>query len=220
MATKRMEGEARLQTILDAGARLAGKFGAKNVTRKMVAEAAKASPALVAYYAGTTAEAQKAYAKRAKKMGIEQPAKEKIEAIGLKMRAHGPRQAPVKRARAAKEVKAIKRNVAKRDAKVAKVVKAAKVVKTPAKKVTAKAATAALAGMTPDKAKRAPANKAVRQSPEQAIKTLPQPVTPVNVPPPVAPKKKPAVKTTAARLPLPAPVMPPTIQAGPGDVVN
>lgn len=184
---KRMDGVDREKSILDAGAKLAGKFGAVNVTRKMVGEAAKVSPALVAHYTGSALDAQKLYAKHAKKLKIEQPAKEKIEAIGLKMRAHGPRQVPVKRARAAKEVKAIKAAVAKRTVKVAKVVKAAK-----------KSAPAVSAVKSVKSVKRAPTNKA-----------LPAPANKA--------KKKPA---TAARAPLPAPVMPPTAQVGPGDAVT
>ena len=77
----RMLREDREKLILDAGAKLAGKFGAKNITRKMVSDLVKTSEALISYYTGTTSEAQKRYKKQAKKLGIEEPTKEKIEAI-------------------------------------------------------------------------------------------------------------------------------------------
>lgn len=183
----RMEGTDRLETILDAGAKLAGKYGAVNVTRKMVAKDAKVSPALVTHYVGSTAEAQVAYAKRAKKLGIAQPDKATIAELGAKLRAHGPRKVPVQRKRSDKEKAAIKRNVA-------------------AKKAPAKVA-----------AKKSPASaaKSARPSAKPTPKTATavKPVKVVNVPPPVvapvAPvaKKKPAAKS-AARAPLAPPVAP------------
>lgn len=105
----------RKTEFLDIGAKLAGKYGAVNVTRRMVAQAAKVSDGLVAHYLGSIADAQKLFAKHAKKLGIEQPAKDKIESIGTKMRAHGPRKEKVVRSkkatRAPKETKPVKPKV-------------------------------------------------------------------------------------------------------------
>ena len=169
MATKRMDGDERYNTILAAGAKLAGKYGAVNVTRNMVAKEAKISAPLVSYYMGSSADAQKLYAKQAKKLGIAQPDKAKIEEIGRKMRAHGPRKSKVVRKRSIKEVSAIKRKTKMRNG--------------------------------------APENTVRTTSPAQAVATLAEPVTPVNVPP-VAPAKKPAAKKTAARAPLAPPAAP------------
>ena len=132
---KRMSGDDRLATILEAGAKLVGKLGAKNVTRKDVAKEAKVSPALVAYYMGSSAEAQKAYAKHARKLGIAQPPKEEIERIGAKMRAHGPRKSKVVRKRSDKEKAAIKRKVS-RSAKSGEFVSKATAKANPATTVT------------------------------------------------------------------------------------
>ena len=81
----------REQQLLLIGARLAGKYGAKNVTRRMVAEEAKCAGPLVTHYMGSTEDAQRKYAKHAKQLGIAQPAKAEIERIGAELRAHGPR---------------------------------------------------------------------------------------------------------------------------------
>lgn len=224
MATKskRMDGEDRLKIILDAGAKLAAKHGAVNVTRKMVAEAAKVSPALVAHYTGSAAEGQKLYAKHAKKLGLEQPPKDKIEAIGVKMRAHGPRSKPVQRKRSAKEVQAIKRNVAKGKAKPS--------VNTRGTVTTVKTRKSggdardvpvpALGGKTLRQAKPSPGKQVASRlgpvkpkTPAKVVKTLAAPVKPVNVPA----KKKPAA--TAARAPIAPPVAPPPVAPG-SDSVN
>jgi hypothetical protein len=95
----------------------------------MVAKACKVSEGLVTAYMGTTADAQKLYTRQAKKLGLKLPTKEQVEAIGAKLRAHGPRKAPVKRTsrkRSVKEVQAIKRKVAapKASAAVVKAIKA------------------------------------------------------------------------------------------------
>jgi hypothetical protein len=112
MASKVMDADERKAAILDAGAKLAAKVGAKNVTRRAVAKAAKVSEALVAHYIGGKDDAQKAYAKHAKKLGLTLPEKAKEEAIGKKMRAHGPRKPAPPRKRSAREVEAIKRKEA------------------------------------------------------------------------------------------------------------
>lgn len=109
MAKKKvLTGAERKAQLLDAGAKLASKHGAQNVTRRMVATAAKCAEALVTVYMGDTASAQKAYAKQAKKLGLTLPTKEQAEALGVKLRAHGPRKTKVVRKRSVKEVKAIK----------------------------------------------------------------------------------------------------------------
>lgn len=107
MATKPVAD--RKTQLLDVGAKLASKHGHTNVTRRMVAKAAQVSEALVSSYLGDTATAQKAFAARARKLGLTLPTKAEAEALGVKLRAHGPRKNPVVRKRAAKEVEAIKR---------------------------------------------------------------------------------------------------------------
>lgn len=113
MAKKKVAtGADRKAELLVVGAKLASKHGAINVTRRMVAAQAKVSEALVAHYLGGTEEAQKAYARKAKALGLKLPDKDKAEAIGIKLRAHGPRPVKSTRKRSAREVEAIRRKVA------------------------------------------------------------------------------------------------------------
>lgn len=104
---KLLSGKERKEQITIAGAKLASKHGAKNVTRRMVAKAAKVSEALVSSHMGSTAAAQNAYGRKAKAMGLPLPDKAAVEAIGKKLRAHGPRDKRDSRPRSTKEVKAI-----------------------------------------------------------------------------------------------------------------
>lgn len=90
---KKMEGSDRKSQLLDAGAKAAAKHGAANVTRKMVADAAKVSEALVSAYFGSMNEAKVAFKKHAKKLGLTLPDKDKEAVLGSKLRAHGPRTA-------------------------------------------------------------------------------------------------------------------------------
>jgi hypothetical protein len=121
---KVLTGAERKAQLLDAGAKLAVKLGAQNVTRRDVAKACKLkSEALVSHYMGGTVEAQKAYAKHAKKLGLTLPTKAEADAIGVKLRAHGPRDKRDTRRRSVKEVKAIKQKVV-RSAKSGKFVPA------------------------------------------------------------------------------------------------
>lgn len=99
--------ERKLQ-LLAAGAKLAHKYGASNVTRRMVAAEAGVSEALVSRYMGTTEEAQKAYAKHAKKLKLDLPTKAEAELRGRKLRAHKPGDKRDTRKRSAKEAKAIR----------------------------------------------------------------------------------------------------------------
>lgn len=109
MATKKiMDADSRTASILDAGAKIAGKYGAANLTRRMIAVAAKCSEALVTVYLGNNTNARKMIAKHAKKLGITEPTKEKQADIGRKLRAHGPRDKRDTRKRSPREVKAIK----------------------------------------------------------------------------------------------------------------
>jgi hypothetical protein len=103
----------RKTTILETGAKLAAKHGAINVTRRMVAKAAKLPESVVSYYMGGADEAQRAYTKQAKKLGLTLPTKQEAEAIGVKLRAHKPRDVRDSRKRTVKEVEAIKRKVKK-----------------------------------------------------------------------------------------------------------
>jgi hypothetical protein len=104
---KVMTGTERKALLLEVGAKLVAKYGAVNVTRRMVAKAGKVSDALVSAYFGGTKEAQKIYARHAKKLGLEQPDKDKQAALGAKLRAHAPKDARDSRPRSVKEVKAI-----------------------------------------------------------------------------------------------------------------
>ena len=114
MGTKRKQlpGTERKTQLLDAGAKLAVKLGAANVTRRLVAKEAKVAEALVSHYLGTSAEAQKAYTKRARKLGFTLPTKAVSDDIGLKMRKHKPGDKRDTRKRSVREVKTIKQKVA------------------------------------------------------------------------------------------------------------
>lgn len=105
---KVLTGAERKAQLLEAGAKLASKHGAVNVTRRMVAQACKCAEGLVSVYMGDSATAQKAYARKAKALGLTLPDKAKTEAIGAKLRAHGPRDKRDTRKRSAREVQAIK----------------------------------------------------------------------------------------------------------------
>jgi hypothetical protein len=156
---KQISGKERKELITVAGAKLASKHGAKNVTRRMVAQAAKVSEALVSAHMGCTDEAQAAYMRKAKALKLPLPDKAKAEAIGKKLRAHGPRDARDSRPRSTKEVKAIA-NKRKPAAKTA----------TRAKPATAK--------VTPMNAP-IPSPTVAKKSPAVAKKS---PATPVQVP--------------------------------------
>lgn len=114
MGTKRKQlpGTERKTQLLDAGAKLAAKLGAANVTRRLVAKEAKVAEALVSHYLGSSAEAQKAYTRHAKKLGLTLPDKKTVDAIGAKMRKHRPGDKRDTRKRTAREVKTIKQKVA------------------------------------------------------------------------------------------------------------
>lgn len=114
MASKVMDSADRKAALLIVGAKLASKYGAVNVTRRMVAEAGKVSEALVTHHFGPIADAQAAFARKAKALKLPLPDKAKAETIGTKLRAHGPRKAKPARKRSVAEVKAIKRKTATR----------------------------------------------------------------------------------------------------------
>lgn len=136
MAKKAMEGADRKAALLKVGAQLASKYGAVNVTRRMVAKAGKVSDGLVTHYFGGAEEAQAKYAREARRLKLPLPDKAKSEAIGAKLRAHGPRKAPARK-RSIAEVKAIKNKVAAK--KIAQINKKAKAMKAVAKKAPARA---------------------------------------------------------------------------------
>lgn len=114
MGTKRKQlpGTERKTQLLDAGAKLAVKLGAANVTRRLVAKEAKVAEALVSHYLGSSTDAQAAYAKHARKLGLTLPNKAETAAIGLKMRKHKPGDKRDMRKRTVREVKTIKQKVA------------------------------------------------------------------------------------------------------------
>ena len=119
MARIKMDAADRKASILAAAGKLAKKHGSSNLTRRMIAEAAKCSEALVTVYLGDNATARKAIAAYCKRNKIEEPSKEKQEAIGLKLRAHGPRDARRERVRTPREVKAIREKRPVRESKPA-----------------------------------------------------------------------------------------------------
>lgn len=189
---KQMSGEDRKASILEAGARLAAKHGAINVTRRMVAAAAKVSEALVSAHMGDTASAQAAYKRQMKKLGLEEPSKDKIEAIGVKLRAHGPRDKRDTRKRSAKEVEAIKRKGVTVKAKVTRSGKTIVTAKSRRSGVDLRQHTAAIVkAVTPGPKERKPASP--RERKPKAPPMLPQP----------GPKEN---KVSAARKPKAPPI--------------
>lgn len=107
MSKKKIAGAERKALIIEAGAKLVSKHGAPNVTRRMVAQAAKVSEALVSAHMGTSEDAQKVYARKAKALKLSIPDKATTEANGKKLRAHKPRDKRDTRKRSVREVKAI-----------------------------------------------------------------------------------------------------------------
>ncbi len=115
MAAKKVRTGAESKAlILDTGAKLAAKYGAKNVTRRLVAKTAKVTEPLVTHYVGGAADAQALYVKRAKKMGLSLPTVEEANAIGKKLRAHKPGDARDTRKRSPKEKLAVAKKSAAR----------------------------------------------------------------------------------------------------------
>lgn len=163
MASKVMDGAERKKQLLEVGAKLAAKHGVKNVTRRMVAKAANVSEPLVANYLGSSADARKAYARKAKAMGLTLPTKDKEEAIGKKLRAHGPRDARDARPRSAKEVKAIK------DKKATAAKKSVKRASAPASAgARSTSGTQAKSARSKKMQNEAPSNKMIPGAPENA----------------------------------------------------
>jgi hypothetical protein len=184
----------RKMVILEAGAKLAAKYGAANVTRRMVATAAKLAESVVSYYMGSAPDAQRAYKRKMKAMGLSEPDKSKIEAIGAKLRAHGPRDPRDTRKRSAKEVEAIKRK------------SAAKKVTIPAAKSVAVRPRKTKLNGEPDNRrglKGGPASRAPIKPP--STKPVAPPAQPA-VAPPNAPVTGPTESKTAARQPMAPPL--------------
>lgn len=86
MATKKRVVPNKSAELLDIGARLAAKYGAENVTRRMVAEEGKVSEPLVSHFFGGTEEAKKKYARRAKSLGMKLPTKAEAMELGRELR--------------------------------------------------------------------------------------------------------------------------------------
>jgi hypothetical protein len=187
----------RKTVILEIGANLAAKHGAINVTRRMVAKAAKLPESVVSYYMGGADDAQRAYTKHAKKLGLTLPTKQEAEAIGVKLRAHKPRDARDTRRRSVKEVEAIKRKP-----------KGNRMVLP--EKIIGKAAVKSLRAAAPASASRAtatgtsPATKVIAPP-----STKPAKAPKVNTPGPAStPAQTPPSTKTAARLPKAPPSLP------------
>lgn len=131
MAKKVRTGAESKALILDTGAKLAAKYGAKNVTRRMVAKAAKVAESLVTHYVGGAVDAQKLYAKRAKTLGLTLPDEVMANKIGKKLRAHKPGDKRDTRARTPKERVAVAKKSAA-GAASAKSAKGSRASKSPA----------------------------------------------------------------------------------------
>lgn len=195
---KLLAGVDRKAQISEAGAKLAAKYGAVNVTRRMVAAAAKVSEALVSAHMGPNVDAQKAYRRTLKKLGGSEPDKATIEAQGFALRKHKPRDARDARPRTETEKTAIKRKAKKETAKRSPVAKKATVAKksAPAKKATAVC------------------TKATRTAETKPIKSPGKPATPKEqkvVTTPAKAQQSPAVRKTAARKPMAPPPALPTL---------
>lgn len=229
--SKTYTGEERKAAMLEVGAKLAAKHGSVNVTRKMLADAMKPPVAegLVSHYFGSVDGMRKAVKARAKKLGLVEPDKAKQESIGVKLRAHGPRDARDTRKRSAREVEAIKRKtIAKRAAKAivsqptprakttrtTAIVKGAKVTtvrkapaKVAAKKSVAKVARTATASTTTGKSVKRVTTKATDQREVKPAPGVDNKATSLPALPPVGPASTPTApgpdsnKATAARQP-------------------
>jgi hypothetical protein len=173
MAAKKVPtGPERKAQLLDVGAKLVAKNGAVNITRRMVAQAGKVSEALVSNYFGDRASLQKRMKAHAKKLGLAEPHPAKIDAIGIKLRAHGPRDARDTRKRSAKEVKAI---VKKSVSAPAKKTSQAVSTKKPAGSTASAVAKRASAPTVPSQKPAPSSNKAVPAAPSNKLKPLPLP---------------------------------------------
>lgn len=225
MSKKVLTGAERKAQMLEAGARLAAKYGAANVTRRMVAKACKCAESLVNVYMGSAAVAQKAYARKAKAMGLALPDKAKVESIGAKLRAHGPRDPRDTRKRTPQEKVAIMRKrramkvsrsarsgefVSKDVAKAHPDTTVTETVARPKKPSTG--ARSAKADAKATRTSRGNGGKAVKNTRETkptAPAVKPQP-TPVSAPPPAitTPLAGPTENKSAARAPKAPPPLP------------
>lgn len=201
----RYTGAERKEIMLDVGAKLAAKHGSSNITRRMVAKAAKVSEALVSLHIGDVETLQKLVKARAKKLGLVEPSKDQQEAIGIKLRAHGPREVKSTRKRAPKEVKAIKKAVAKKGNKMIPKSKGPVAKPAPGKlidKTATKGSKPAVKSVTVKST--AKAGNTVVKSKVKAGAPGPAETKPAPKPKskPVAPKAKPVAPAIA---PLPAP---------------
>lgn len=206
-----MTGPERKAQLLTAGAKLAAKHGAANVTRRMVAQQCGCAEGLVNVYVGDAATAQKAYARKAKALGLQLPDKATSLALGAKLRAHGPRDKRDTRKRSVKEVEAIKRKSAHGVDVVTLRKKATPAKKQPTGRTIA---AGAIAGNTP--ARRTTATSKVSSIPAQREtkpKRAPRPAQPMPASAPVKespaaafPPLSPPEHKTVARAPkLPPP---------------
>jgi AcrR family transcriptional regulator len=87
MASKYTSAE-RKALILDAAAKCVSKYGARNVTRRMVAKLAGCSEALVAHYLGGTESIRRKGLSQAKAMGLPMLTAAKAIEIGQQLRKH------------------------------------------------------------------------------------------------------------------------------------
>lgn len=183
--------EKREAQLREIAGKLAGKYGAKNITRRMIAKQAECSEPLVSSYLGSVADIQNIARREARKLGLKPPTGKEEAAIGAKLRAHKPGDPRDTRKRSVKEVKAVKE-------------KAVPVKKLPARSgsYATAAATAATRRVTKSAATGAsspPANSANE-------KPKPKPASPL---PPERKPTAPPERKTAARPPKLPPLAPP-----------
>lgn len=199
MASKVMTADERDAQLRKIAGELAGKYGVNNVTRRMVAKAAKCSEPLVSSYLGTL-DQLKAHAKReARKLGLKPPTGKEEAAIGAKLRAHKPGDKRDTRKRSVKEVKAVKE---KKSAKTS----AGSAVKPGKRKVLRSADTGEF--VTKAKAAASPATTFADTVPTPSARPKPKPQSPN---PPERKPTAPPERKTAARPPKLPPIVQPVI---------
>lgn len=188
MSSKVMTSEAREAQLRKIVGELAGKYGVNNVTRRMVAKAAKCSEPLVSAYLGTLDQLKIAAKREARKLGLKPPTGKEEAAIGAKLRAHKPGDKRDTRKRTVKEVRKIKETKPAGKRKVMRSAKSGEFV--------TKAAAAA-----------SPATTFADTVPTPTSKPKPRPQSPN---PPERKPTAPPERKTAARAPKLPPIQPVT----------
>lgn len=199
--TKTYTAAQRKEQLIDIGAKLGAKLGIVNVQRQLVADKAGCAHSLVSVYLGDAKSAQAAYRKRMKKLGLTEPPKEKIDAIGVEARKHKVKTARDTRKRSPKEVEAIKRKRAAKSLPKAtsngEFERSALVSAKKSSGVSARKSSSNTSSATREVKPTAPAERKPTPSP---AKPSPQPAS--------QPAQRPPERKTAARLPMAPPTRP------------